>query len=103
MKRGPLGEARKLNDPPQIVLRLYVAGQSPNSSRALSNIREYCRLYLSGRHSLEVVDVYQSPETALEDGILLTPSLVVRSASPPRRLVGNLSRLEALSELLGLE
>ncbi len=84
-----------------IRLCLFVAGQSPNSNAALANLNAFCQLHLPHRHHLEVVDVLRQPDAALQEGIMLTPTLVVRSFVPPLRLVGDLSRPEALRALLG--
>lgn len=84
-------------------LRLYVAGQSVNSSRALANLTEFCHKRLSGRHHIQVVDVFAEPEKALQDGVILTPTLVVLSSNPPRSLVGSLSHSDSLESLLGSE
>lgn len=83
-------------------LCLYVAGSGPNSRQALANLALLCERHLPGRHRLEVVDVLQNPERAVQDGVVLTPTLVVRSASPPRILVGSLSRTDVVLEALGL-
>ena len=56
------------------VLRLYVAGQSPRSLRALTNVRKICSDLLPGRHDLEVIDLYQQPELAQEAQIVALPT-----------------------------
>ena len=70
-----------------LALRLYVAGDTPNSVLALANLRAA----LVGRlHHLEVVDVLTSPERALEDGVFVTPTLVRLQPEPPSRTVGSM-------------
>jgi circadian clock protein KaiB len=82
------------------VLRLYVAGQSPRSLRALSNIRRICSDQLPGRHDLEVIDLYQQPELAQDAQIVALPTLVRQSPRPPRMLIGDLSNTtDVLREL----
>lgn len=73
------------------VLRLYVAGQSPRSLRALVNIRRICSERLPGRHDLEVIDLYQQPELAQDAQIVALPTLVKQSPAPRRMLIGDLS------------
>jgi circadian clock protein KaiB len=77
-------------------MRLYVAGQSPNSSQALVNLTEFCEQNLVDRHRIEVVDVHSSPERELEDGVFLTPSLIVFGSGQPHRVVGSLTQVETL-------
>lgn len=84
-------------------LRLYVAGEAPNSAAALANLRSLVGARLNGQHRLEVVDVLADPDRALEDGVLLTPTLVRVAPLPGRRVVGDLSDTPALLRALGLE
>ena len=85
------------------VLRLYVAGEGPNSVRARANIVDLCDRHLQGAYSLEIVDVFDEPGRALEEGVLMTPMLVVASASPPRRVVGTLDETSVVLTALGLQ
>lgn len=81
---------------------LYVAGASPNSQRALANLREM----LAGRegsYDLEVVDVLERPERGLRDGVLVTPTMVKLAPLPERRIIGNLSDRRAVLAALGFE
>lgn len=83
------------------VLRLYVAGALPGSARAVEAVSEICEDYLPRRYDLEVIDVYQQPQLALDERIDVVPMLVRRSPAPVRRILGNLSDKEHV--LLGLE
>jgi len=78
----------------QYVLRLYVTGVTPRSTRAIENIRSICEENLQGHYSLEVIDVYQQPELAQEENIVALPTLVKQLPAPLRRLVGDLSKRE---------
>lgn len=78
------------------VLRLYVAGPLPASARAVEAVREVCEEYLRGRYDLEVIDVYQQPQLALDAKIDAVPVLVKRSPAPVRRILGDLSNREQL-------
>ena len=82
--------------------RLYVAGDSPNSAKAILNLRALCLEVLDNRHEIEVVDVLREPKRALEDGILLTPTLVKLSPAPVQRIVGSLNQREPVLQALGL-
>lgn len=76
------------------VLRLYVSGLSPNSARAIANLRTLCEQHLAGRYELEVIDVFQQPELARADQIVAVPTLIKKLPSPVRRLIGDLSKKE---------
>jgi circadian clock protein KaiB len=82
------------------MLRLYVAGQSPRSLRALANIRKICLDFLPGRYDLEVIDLYQQPELAQDAQIVALPTLVKQLPEPHRMLIGDLSNTgDVLREL----
>jgi circadian clock protein KaiB len=82
------------------VLRLYVAGATPQSTRALVNIKEICEEHLQGRYELEVVDVFVQPAEARAQDIIAVPTLLKKLPAPLRRLVGDLSNRERV--LVGL-
>jgi circadian clock protein KaiB len=83
------------------VLRLYVVGMTPKSTRAITNIKAICEEHLRGRYDLEVIDVYQQPTLARGEQILAVPALVKKLPLPLRTLVGDLSNTERV--LLGLD
>jgi circadian clock protein KaiB len=82
--------------------RLYVVRDTQNSTQALANLTAICRAHLPNRYEIEVVDLFKEPARALADNVLMTPTLVVLSAHPVRRIVGTLSDTEPLLQLLGL-
>ena len=84
------------------VLRLYVAGSTPQSSRAISNLKAICETNLKGRYVLTIVDLYQHPERAKDDQIVVAPTLVRESPHPVRRLLGDLSHTERVLAALDL-
>ncbi len=71
-------------------LRLYVAGNAPNSLRAIANARSICEGQ-GGPIELEIVNVLEHPKRALADGIIVTPTLIKLSPLPIQRMVGDLS------------
>jgi len=81
---------------------LYVAGDAPNSAQAIANLGEFCRGNLKGRFEIEIVDVFREPKRALSEGVFMTPTLVVLSPPPVRRIVGTLSHTQTLMRALGL-
>ena len=94
-----------LNDPPKkkYVLRLYVAGATPQSVRAIENIRKVCEEQLHGRYRLEVIDLYQQPDKARSEQIVAAPTLIKQLPLPVRRIIGDMSRTERVRVGLGLE
>jgi circadian clock protein KaiB len=82
------------------VLRLYVTGMTPRSTRAISAVRSLCEELLSGRYELEIIDVYQQPELIRDEQIVATPTLVKMEPEPKRRMIGDMSNRARL--LLGL-
>jgi len=83
------------------VLRLYIAGTTPRSTRAVANIREICERNLNGRYDLEVIDIYQKPELASDAQVLAVPTLVKHLPLPLRRFIGDLSDKERI--LVGMD
>jgi circadian clock protein KaiB len=84
----------------RLTLRLYVSGQALNSRAAIRNL-EALRGLLAAGTDVEVVDVRERPELAEEDHILATPTLVRRTPTPVRKIIGDLSDTERV--LAGLE
>lgn len=83
--------------------RLYIAGDGPNSTQAVANLKSLCRDLLPNRHEIEIVDVLREPQRALDDQVFLTPMLLKLSPAPVRRIVGTLSQRELLLQGLGLK
>jgi circadian clock protein KaiB len=83
------------------LLRLFVSGSTPRSARAIQNIRAICEEKLGGRYDLEVIDIYQHPELAKPDQVIVTPTLVKKLPMPVRKLIGDLSDLDRV--LVGLD
>ena len=84
------------------VLRLYVAGSTPRSSRAITNIKTICETHLKDRYALKVVDLYEQKERAQDDQIMVAPTLIRQWPLPERRLVGDLSQTERVLAALDL-
>jgi circadian clock protein KaiB len=82
-------------------LRLYVAGQSPKSVRAVENLRRVCEEHLAGRYTIELVDLMANPQLARADEIIAVPTLVRKLPEPIRRIIGDLSDTEKV--LIGLQ
>ena len=94
--KAPKGEVR-------FVLRLYVTGDTPISTRAIANLHAICETHLPRRHSVEVIDVLGDALRAMTDGILVTPTLVRVSPLPVSRIIGDLSDSTIVLHALGVE
>jgi circadian clock protein KaiB len=83
------------------MLRLYIAGNAPNSLRAIDNAQAICDEHFPADHELEVVDLLQDPGRALADGIIVTPTLLILLPLPVQRVIGNLSDTKQVLLALG--
>jgi circadian clock protein KaiB len=95
--------ARKPARPRQIeyLLRLYVAGQTPKSLQAFSNLKRICEEHLAGRYRLEIVDLLVNPALARGDQILALPALVRQLPPPVKKIIGDFTNAERV--LVGLD
>jgi circadian clock protein KaiB len=83
------------------ILRLYVAGMTSRSTRAVENVRAFCEKHLEGRYDLQVIDVYQQPALARTEQLIAAPTLIKKLPLPLRRLIGDMSNEERI--LVGLD
>ena len=84
-------------------LRLYIAGQTPNSIVAIANLKKICEDQLQGRYRIEVIDLLEKPQLAKGDQIIAIPTLVRRLPPPIKKIIGNLSKTERVSVGLDLQ
>ncbi len=84
------------------VFRIYLAGDAPNSVRALANLYAICRKHFPDSHRIEVIDVLKEPMRALAEAVLVTPTVVKASPAPELQIIGNLSDEEEILRALGL-
>ena len=82
-------------------LRLYVAGQTPRSLAAISNLRKICEVNLRSKYRIEVIDILVTPQLAKGDQIVAVPTLVLTLPPPIRKVIGDLSDTEKV--LIGLD
>jgi circadian clock protein KaiB len=82
-------------------LRLYVAGNAPNSVHAIANAKALCSKRPAPGYALEIVDLMLHPLRAVSDGIVVTPTLVKLSPRPVLRIIGTLSDTDAVLAALG--
>lgn len=82
-------------------LRLYVAGNTPNSIAAFSNLQQICEEHMGGRYRIEIIDLFENPQLARGDQIIAVPTLVRRLPIPIKKIIGDLSNTERV--LVGLD
>ena len=82
-------------------LRLYIAGKSPRSMKALANLKRLCEDHLAGHYEIEIIDLVERPSLARADDILAIPTLLRRLPTPERRVIGDLSDTQRV--LAGLQ
>jgi circadian clock protein KaiB len=82
-------------------LRLYVAGQTPKSMAAMTNLKKICEAHLPGRYTITVIDLMKDPALAQRDQIVAIPTLIRHLPEPLKRIIGDLSNVEKV--LVGLD
>jgi circadian clock protein KaiB len=82
-------------------LRLYIAGQTPKSITALTNLKKICEQHLANQYSIEIIDLVRNPQLARADQIFAIPTLVRNLPTPIKKIIGDLSNTEKV--LLGLD
>ncbi len=90
-KKKKIGKKDAEPETEKYLLRLYVTGQTPRSSRSIENLRRLCEQHLKDRYELQVIDIYQQPSLAMDMQILAAPTLIKALPLPLRRLVGDFS------------
>jgi circadian clock protein KaiB len=83
------------------VLRLYIAGMTPRSQKAIKTVTAVCNEHLEGRYELHVIDIYQQPTLAAGEQIIAAPTLVKKLPAPLRKLIGSMADMEKV--LVGLD
>jgi circadian clock protein KaiB len=91
-----------VTSPEKYVLRLYVTGLTPRSTRAIGTVRDVCEKHLAGQYDLEIIDVYQQPSRITADQIVAIPTLVRCNPEPQRLIIGDMSDRRRLLTGLGL-
>ena len=103
MSKSPQGNHRaKKGRRGHYLLRLFMAGNGPNSKQALANLRSLCHEHLNGRCTIETVDVVKDFQAAVRDNIIVTPALILVAPPPRVMILGNLSDLQKVLAALRL-
>jgi circadian clock protein KaiB len=100
---GKSGKKPPDSDEAEYLLRLFVAGLTPRSQRAIANLKSICETHLAGRYRIEVIDLYQSPGLAHDEQIIATPTLLKVRPLPGQRVIGDLSQVDKVLQGLDLK
>ena len=90
-----------MDRPENWILRLYVAGQTPNSLTAFENLKKICAVHLAECYEIEVIDLLKHPQLAKDHQIVAVPTLIRKLPTPVKKIIGNLSDTEKV--LVGLD
>jgi circadian clock protein KaiB len=101
-KESKVKEAAGIPGKAKYILKLYVTGILPNSTRAIKNIHAICDQYLKGRYELEVIDIYQQPSLASKEDLIAIPVLIKKFPLPEEKFLGDLSNTQKVLEGLSL-
>lgn len=82
-------------------LRLYIAGNAPNSLLAVANLKTICDEYFATGCVVETIDLLVHPGRALADSIIVTPTLVKVYPLPVKKVIGTLSDTDQVRVALG--
>lgn len=102
MREAGAGEGDARSEGQLLSLRLYIAGHAPNSVEAQANLTVMLQKHQRDRYRLEVVDFLREPQRALNDGVVVTPTLVKLSPPPVSRIIGTLRELPKVMAALGI-
>lgn len=72
-------------------LRLYIAGKTQKSDKAIGNLEKYCAEELKDQYTVEIIDLLEHPHLAEGEQIVAVPTLIKKLPAPVRMLVGDLS------------
>lgn len=84
------------------ILKLFISGASPNSIRAVSNLKSLCEAHLKFNYTLEIIDVHQETALARQEQIVALPLLIKKFPLPERKLIGDMSDTKKVLDGLGL-
>ncbi|MGN6802227.1 MAG: circadian clock KaiB family protein [Ginsengibacter sp.] len=105
MKLKDIASGEEIEESPEgsvLSLKLFVTGASPNSAKAIANLKEIIDKYFDFKYDLEIIDVYQQPLRASKDQIIALPMLLKFFPLPVKKLVGDLSDTNKVLRSLGI-
>lgn len=101
--KSPDTSINKNGDKKEFIFHLFITGASPNSVRAINNMKHLCEQHMPGRYELQIIDVYQQPAIAQQEQIIALPLMIRKHPLPERRLIGDMSETTKILKTLGIE
>jgi len=90
------------NNESKYQLKLFIAGNEPNSVQAVTNIKQILDSRIKDRYQLEIIDILNDFQAAMDNGVLVTPMLIIVEPTPETTIVGTLNDSEKLKAALRL-
>lgn len=87
----------------EYVLKLFISGASPNSLKAINNLKEILEANIKGRYDLQIIDVYKEHSIAIKEQVVALPMLIKQFPLPERRLIGDMSETRKVISSLGID
>jgi KaiB domain. len=84
------------------MLKLFIAGNEPNSVQAIQNIQSILDSRIKDRYKLEIIDILSDFQAAMDNGVLVTPMLIIVEPTPETTIVGTMSDTEKIKAALRL-
>jgi len=92
----------KSGDLPILKMRLFIAGNEPNSKQAIEFLARFCEKYLPDRYEYDIIDVLENYQAALDNKIIAVPALLIEAPPPKRIIIGSLQDEERLLKITGI-
>jgi circadian clock protein KaiB len=89
-------------DGSEFILKLFISGASPNSLKAVKNLKHICENFIKTKYNLEIIDIYQDHSLAEKEQITALPLLIKKMPLPERKLLGDMSDTKKVLDGLGL-
>lgn len=70
---------------------LYVAGQTPETINAVSNLKNICKQHLNNDYKINIIDLLKNPQLAKEMQIFAIPTTIKKLPQPVQRFIGDFS------------
>lgn len=84
----------------QYKFKVFTNPQKEVGQKALKNLKDFCEEYIPDNYSIEIVDIFNSPEKAFENKIFASPTIVRETPQPEKRVIGSLSNKEKAKEII---
>ncbi len=84
------------------LLKVYISNLTPKTLEKIGLFKEMLTAELGSGYHLELVELLKDPASALNDDILVTPTVIRCSPEPTKKIVGNFLDKKQVMFALGL-